>query len=167
MGIKLYFLLSALLGNNLLKDSCAKMGSLSARKKRTYYLYYYIMLFSNFIGGSFAAKFLNDDWILIPYYHISSCWQQERTELLLFSSKASNLTSRVRWQIALDNCFPTRGYHKAKDHQRWKSPSSVQKICAQTLMRYTENLEILMCIWINSQYFLVFIANTGNILTTV
>ena len=62
MGIKLYFLLSALLGNNLLRDSCAKMGSLSALagwpvKKG----HYYIMLFSDFIGGTFAAKFLNDD----------------------------------------------------------------------------------------------------------
>ena len=161
MGIKLYFLLSALLGNNLLKDSCAKMGSLSARKKRTYYLYYYIMLFSNFIGGSFAAKFLNDDWILIPLSSLLLAAGELKN--CCCSSKASNLTSRVRWQIALDNCFPTRGYHKAKDHQRWKSPSSVQKICAQTLMRYTENLEILMCIWINSQYFLVFIANTGKI----
>ena len=142
MGIKLYFLLSALLGNNLLKDSCAKMGSLSARKKRTYYLYYYIMLFSNFIGGTFAAKIFK--WWLNSNPPIISLVGSRRTEVnCCCSSKASNLTSRVRWQIALDNCFPTRGYHKAKDHQRWKSPSSVQKICAQTLMRYTENSKYL------------------------
>ena len=45
MGIKLYFLLSALLGNNLLKDSCAKMGSLSARKKKGHTTYIIILCY--------------------------------------------------------------------------------------------------------------------------